>query len=251
MTALQRAALSPAYLIDNRRTDPEPPYTIPPTFYSTLRHAAIAVDQCSNVEVSLALVWRELSRGLCKITDGFFSATRCYLLTTPAPGPAQPLQGRRLAILEAVLAGVGQKNIAIELGLAPSTIALNARLALDSLGIGCRPSRINPLLMLAAQAELKGWRGVDGSLSFATHGDKQVRVISVSRPDRKLEHTLPRAELAVVRALIEGASYEDIARQRGTSTRTIANQITAVFRRMKVSGRSELLLRLFADELVV
>jgi DNA-binding NarL/FixJ family response regulator len=201
--------------------------------------------------VSLALLWRELSRGLCKITDGFFSATRCYLLTTTAPGPAQPLEGRRLHILEAVLAGVGQKNIAIELELAPSTIALNARLALDCLGIRCRPSRVNPLLMLAAQAELKAWRGVNGSLSFATDGDKQVRVISVPRPGRKLEQTLPRAEFAVVRSLIEGASYEDIARQRGTSTRTIANQVTAVFRRMKVSGRSELLLRLFADDLIV
>jgi DNA-binding CsgD family transcriptional regulator len=46
--------------------------------------------------------------------------------------------------------------------------------------------------------------------------------------------------------LVEGASYGEIARRRGTSTRTIANQITAVFRRMRVSGRSELLLRLFA-----
>lgn len=39
--------------------------------------------------------------------------------------------------------------------------------------------------------------------------------------------------------------YSEIARRRGTSTRTIANQLSAAFRRHGVSGRCELILRLF------
>jgi len=37
---------------------------------------------------------------------------------------------------------------------------------------------------------------------------------------------------------------------RGTSTRTVANQVTAVFRRLRVSGRNDLVQRLFLDEVV-
>mgnify|MGYP001554949261 CR=1 FL=1 len=54
--------------------------------------------------------------------------------------------------------------------------------------------------------------------------------------------------LAVIRALIEGCSYREIAVLRQTSTRTIANQISAVFRRLRVSGRNELVQRLFRDD---
>ena len=48
--------------------------------------------------------------------------------------------------------------------------------------------------------------------------------------------------------LVEGLCYDEIARRRGTSTRTIANQISAVFRRMRVSGRNDLVQRLFAGD---
>jgi DNA-binding NarL/FixJ family response regulator len=213
-----------------------------------LQMEAMRVDARATVQMSLALLWRELSLGLCRIEDGFFSETRCFLLTIRSEGPAQPLQGRRREILEAVLCGVGQKNIAVELALAPSTIALNARVALDGLGMSSRPSRAHPLLMLAAKAARCQDGRVQGALSFLEHEGKSVRVISLPRPDLRLSEALPPAELSVVKSLIEGACYEEIAQMRGTSTRTIANQITTVFRRLKVSGRSELLSQLFAEQ---
>jgi DNA-binding NarL/FixJ family response regulator len=212
-----------------------------------VRRATVA-DERALSEMSLSQLWKELSLGLCKIVDTFFTRSRCTIVTVPAPGPAVPLEGRRLEILEAVLCGEGQKRIAIELGLAPSTVALNARLALNALGVSCRPSRVHPLLMLSAKAASTANLRVTGSLSFLNHGDDLFRVVGTPRPDLELSDLLPPAELAVVRCLVEGASYAQIARERGTSTRTIANQITAVFRRMKVSGRSELLLRLFSGE---
>lgn len=210
----------------------------------SLREAAQVVDARASVELSLPLLWRELTRGLCTIVDGFFTPSRCLLVTSPTHN-AVPLAGRRLHVVEAILSGVGQKSIAIELGLAPSTVALNARLALEALGAHTRPSRVHPLLMLSALASRAQHPGATGALSYLDDEQASLRVISIPRPDGPLEETLPRAELAVIRSLIEGVSYAEIARRRGTSTRTIANQITAVFRRMKVSGRSELLLRLF------
>jgi DNA-binding NarL/FixJ family response regulator len=213
------------------------------------RSDAVLADQRAAVEISLALLWKELSLGLCRVVDAFFTPERCFLVTLPVEEAAVPLEGRRLQILEAVLTGEGQKRIAIDLRLAPSTIALNARLALGALGIATKPSRVHPLLMLAARAARNPSLRAVGTLSFVARGGSMRRVVSICRPDLELDRVVPPAELAVVRCLIEGAPYEEIAKRRGTSTRTVANQITAVFRRMKVSGRSELLLRLFAGNI--
>lgn len=211
-----------------------------------LRAVAQAAEQESTTEVRLALVWLELARGESSIVDGFFTADRCYLiLKTRLDGSAEPLEGRRLEILEAVLAGSRQKNIAIDLDLAPSTVALNSKLALESLGAVGKPSRAHPLLMLLARASAESYAWRARAATFVVHDDSELRVVGIPRPDRDLGQTLPAAELAVIRSLIEGHSYQEIARDRGTSTRTIANQISAVFRRMRVSGRNELVQRLF------
>jgi DNA-binding NarL/FixJ family response regulator len=215
----------------------------------SLQDQAVAADAASSMEISLALLWKELTRGVCRVVQSFFTEQRCFVIVAASdPSSAESPTGRRLEILESVLCGVGQKHIAIDLCLAPSTVALNARLGLASLGVEGRPSRVHPLLMLAAKASCDHDVAFTGGLSFVNHEGLDLRVIAVPRPDRRLAEVLPPAELAVVRSLVEGTSYQEIAHGRGTSTRTIANQITAVFRRMRVSGRNELLLRLFFAE---
>jgi DNA-binding NarL/FixJ family response regulator len=214
-----------------------------------LRASAKAADESASTEINIAWLWRELARGTSRVQDCFFSEARCYLVVSlETDGSAMRLEGRRLEILEAVLGGSRQKSIAIDLGLAPSTVALNSRLALESLGVTCKPSRAHPLLMLAASALTKPTVALARCSSFVTAGDRDLRVVSVPRPDSRLQQILPAAELAVIRLLVEGHSYSEIAKLRGTATRTIANQITAVFRRLRVSGRNELVQRLFSDE---
>lgn len=214
-----------------------------------LRSAAMSADAGATAPVNVALVWRELARGTSKIVDSFFSSERCFLVLALNTGATTtPLEGRRLEILEGVLGGLRQKNIAIDSGLAPSTVALNSRLALESLGIACKPSRAHPLLMLAARAANASTQTLADYSTFVSHDDRELRVIGAPRPDQNLATVLPCAELAVIRSLIEGLSYQQIAKLRGTSTRTIANQITAVFRRLRVSGRNELVQRLFSDD---
>jgi DNA-binding NarL/FixJ family response regulator len=227
---------------------PNPRALTPAEARQALRREAIAADTSGTTDVNLVLLWRELARGTSLVVDEFFCEDRCYLvLALRTDGRAAPIEGRRLEILEAVLGGVRQKNVAIDLKLAPSTVALNSRLGLEALGVCGKPSRAHPLLMLAANAINQTTLVSARCSSFVTHGDRELRVIGITRPDRHLSSCLPPAELAVIRCLIEGLSYREIARQRGTSTRTIANQITAVFRRMRVSGRNELVQRLFLD----
>ena len=215
----------------------------------TLRSSAIAADATATTQLNVSLLWRELVRGTSSIVDSFFSDERCYLVVSvKTDTAATPIEGRRLEILEAVLGGLRQKNIAIDSGLAPSTVALNSRLALESLGLASKPSRAHPLLMLAAKAARAPTLTLVRCSTFLTPDDRELRVIGIPRPDQSLSALLPRAELQVIRSLIEGLSYQDIAKLRGTSTRTIANQITSVFRRLRVSGRNDLVQRLFSDE---
>jgi DNA-binding NarL/FixJ family response regulator len=226
----------------------QPPTLSEPNARATLRAAAIAADQEASSNINLSLLWRDLARGTSRIEDGFFSDERCYLIVSLKTSNALPIEGRRLEILEAVLGGSRQKNIAIDLCLAPSTIALNSRLALESLGVTSKPSRAHPLLMLAARAVSEPTLTLARCSTFVTRDDRELRVISIPRPDCSLQQLLPPAELAVIRLLVEGHSYVEIAKLRGTATRTIANQITAVFRRLRVSGRNELVQWLFCNE---
>jgi DNA-binding CsgD family transcriptional regulator len=58
---------------------------------------------------------------------------------------------------------------------------------------------------------------------------------------------LTDAEREIVEGLIAGEGSEDLARSRGTSPRTIANQIASIFRKLKVSSRAELMARLHVN----
>lgn len=51
---------------------------------------------------------------------------------------------------------------------------------------------------------------------------------------------LTRAEEIVLRAIFAGKSNAAIARERGTSARTVANQIASIFRKHGVGSRREL-----------
>lgn len=226
----------------------QPPKLSEPNAQVTQRVAAIAADLDASSSINLSLLWRDLARGTSRIEDGFFSDERCYLVTSFKTGSALPIEGRRLEILETVLGGSRQKNIAIDLRLAPSTIALNSRLALENLGVNCKPSRAHPLLMFAARAVSEPTLALGRSATFVAPDQRELRVISIPRPDQRLRLILPPAELAVIRLLVEGLSYQEIATLRGTSMRTIANQITSVFRRLNVSGRNDLVQRLFFED---
>ena len=63
---------------------------------------------------------------------------------------------------------------------------------------------------------------------------------SMSRSGPEAAGRLTQAERDIVRQIIEGHSNSSIARSRGTSPRTIANQITAIYRKLCVRSRREL-----------
>lgn len=71
--------------------------------------------------------------------------------------------------------------------------------------------------------------------------------VVLSRPIElaSLPAELSDAESDVARRIVAGEANEAIARARGTSLRTVANQVASIFRKLGVASRSELVARLY------
>jgi DNA-binding NarL/FixJ family response regulator len=213
-----------------------------------LRDAAVAAHARAAEMIELAELWQELVDGRAIVADQFFTAEGCFIVLEARASGLPERDRSRFDVLTAVLSGLRQKIVAIDRALAASTVATTARLALKTLGVTSKPSHAHPLLMLAAHAASERSDEVAKTAVVGARAECQLRVVGVSRPERRLSGLLPAAELAVLYRMIEGASYAEIARERGTSTRTIANQVAAVYRRLHVSGRNELVQRLYLKE---
>ena len=77
---------------------------------------------------------------------------------------------------------------------------------------------------------------------FELAGTK-LALISFSR-EILIPASLTKAERQIVDQLLRGCSDREIARQRGTSHHTVANQLRSLFRKLGVSSRAELVARL-------
>jgi DNA-binding NarL/FixJ family response regulator len=129
------------------------------------------------------------------------------------------LPRRQQQVLDMFAQGKSQKEIGFDLGIAGSTVATHLRKALDRLSIERQ-------LVPYAASVLR-----DGAELPEDAG--HVPLPSV----------LTSAEADIVRAVLRGASNAEIARVRGRSVRTVANQIASMFRKLSVGSRSELYAR--------
>jgi DNA-binding NarL/FixJ family response regulator len=77
-------------------------------------------------------------------------------------------------------------------------------------------------------------------------GEEEILVLSFPRatsedaPANRAASRLSMAERRVAEAVVTGASNGDIARDRRTSARTVANQLASVYRKLGIHSRAEL-----------
>lgn len=190
--------------------------------------------------MDLVELWNGLIARRFSVLEGGHSAEECFLkLRKNEQLPA--FDQRRSSVLRRVLAGESQKSVAIEMKRTTSTIASTCARVLTGMGVLPTVSKAPILLVLAAHAA-SGIRLLAGCI-VATNSAAET-IAMARRPDQFLGSQLPAAEFAVTRDFLEGRSHAQIAALRGTSERTVANQLASVFRRLRVSGRSELLHKL-------
>jgi DNA-binding CsgD family transcriptional regulator len=199
----------------------------------------------STERAELSTLWDDLVAGTAKVKDWSHSGDSWSVVVTratPAPetnSASRPPRARDLEILErALLSGV-RKRIALEVKLSCSSIAVIMQGCFQYMGVSCVPSRIPGMLVLACQAHQR--QGRTRYPRLIAGRDHREQTVTVPRPDRVLFDWLAPAEFAVIRLLVEGQSYAEIADARQTSIRTVANQVASGFRRLGVSGRAELL----------
>lgn len=177
------------------------------------------------VAESAPTAWAELVLGRAQASHRVDDQAGTILVLRPCrQRPAAPaLTPRQLCIVERLAAGDSYGEIAFALSLELSTVATHVARALAVTGL----HRLElPMLVLGATRESRAWSG--------------EITVPYPRADGGSLPELASAERDVVRRLLRGASNERIAADRGTSRRTVANQICTTFKKLRVFSRMEL-----------
>lgn len=190
-----------------------------------------------DADEALAL-WQGLVRGRWSLVDRIESDGRRFVIAHRNDARVRDPRGlttREARVAEGLGRGQAPKEIAYELGVSPSAVLKGAARARRKLG-------------LASLAELAAF--------FAPGGPRErARIVEVAGerlavapldPDPERLAGLTAAEREVARLAMRGASNAEIAAARGTSARTVANQMQRVLRAFGVSSRAELAQRAMA-----
>jgi DNA-binding NarL/FixJ family response regulator len=148
-----------------------------------------------------------------------------------------PAKERR--VLSLLVEGASQKQIAYEIGVSAPAVSICVRNLLDKLGLD---QTLHLILLVRAVDGISEMRLVEMSRRLEALGPAEFAVHVAPDPEAVARLTI--AELDVTLAVLAGHGNGEIATQRRTSLRTVVNQLAAVFRKLGVSGRLELVSRL-------
>lgn len=191
--------------------------------------------------IDLSELWRLLAAGTARIATSYCTEQNACLEIEISRGKARPLRPRDAKLLERALLGESQKLIALDLKRAVSTIATLVGRAMLDLGLTCRVSQAPVALVMVVHAAHDLELRRQATLRCLEAGSTSRFIVTLPRPERTFRAGLNPAERDIVRLRVEGMSYDEMARHRKTSPRTIANQVGAVYRKLGVSGRLALL----------
>lgn len=187
----------------------------------------------------LSQLWEDLC-WLRQESIVLFSSQREWrvLLELPVREPRR-LSDERQLLLRRSLSGESQKAIAIGGHRASSTVCAQLSGTLSSIGLTGRWRRGLLLFAMAANALAASFPLYTNTHDFTWRG-RRWRSFGAERPNLEFHTQASPAEVAVGQLLVEGLTHVEIAEQRKTSIRTVANQIGALFKKHGVSGRGEL-----------
>lgn len=192
--------------------------------------------------LELAELWRRLSSGQFVSVESGANEESCSLKIKLLRSTRHGTSFARSAIiLQRVLLGESQKSVAADLRMATSTIAMHCSRCLAVMGIEKLTSRAPLVLVMAAHASA-GFALPLARLEPDIDGVHWWVRVRLADSDARLR--LTGVERDVLCLVARGMDHSAMARARGTSPRTIANQLGSVFRKFGVSGRAELLAKI-------
>lgn len=94
-----------------------------------------------------------------------------------------------------------------------------------------------------SEVAASGGARVDGGASDAASGQDSYVIVSLPVSAGQWQRDLTDAELDIALWILQGESNKRIAERRGTSVRTVANQIAGIYQKLGVTSRAELAAR--------
>jgi DNA-binding NarL/FixJ family response regulator len=196
------------------------------------RERARSSLRSADPDASLDL-WSGLIAGRWSLLDRFESGGRRYIVACEnqnTPRVPRCLTPREEHVAQLAARGRSNHEIAYELGVDFETVSAHLKRALRKLGCSGRGNLIR--LIDAAQFEL----------TWSNHGD--VIAVFVERSASKsIPRGLTTAEREVFEGVVAGKTNAEIAEERGTSVRTVANQVASVLRKSGARSRYMLMQR--------
>jgi DNA-binding NarL/FixJ family response regulator len=185
-------------------------------------------------------LWPALIAGEWTLIDRFEASGRRVVVAHRNEPPARAfhiLSHREGCALQQAMDGVSNKAIAIGLKVSEATVS---RLVSEALG----------RLRLKSLSEAAAIRGTDHTTMHFGQGRAAINLAVVNLPEQPSQLAmdvevarLTRAERFVLTHALKGHSDRQIASARNTSRRTVANQMAAVFAKLGVRSRRELVAR--------
>ncbi|MEM7412456.1 MAG: helix-turn-helix transcriptional regulator [Myxococcota bacterium] len=210
-----------------------------------LRDAAVRIDRARShagrCDPEAAMEsWSGLVEGRWSLVDRFERDGKRFVVAhrnEPSVVDPRGLTRRERQIAELVGMGRSTKEIAYELGVSLSAVSMAVKTGCRKLGLGARTEL----------ASFFAPGGLRARLEEASLNGETLLVGAHPLLDEAAAEALSPAEREVTSALLAGSTSLDIASRRGTSVRTIANQIASIFEKLGVHSRVELAARLHAD----
>jgi len=207
-----------------------------------LRDAVRQIDRARTAagredsEASMA-AWEGLVRGRWSLIDRFDSDQRRFVVAVrndPRFPDPRGLSLRERQVAEFAGLGRSAKEVAYLLGVSAASVENSLRRAQAKLGLGSR----------VELTEFFSPYGLRANLARIALAGDDLLIGATPRLDETKLTVLTPAQREVVALLIAGSTNNDIAKRRGTSPNTVANQVQAIFRTFGARSRGELLARM-------
>lgn len=181
-------------------------------------------------------LWGELLAGqLCLVAHTEHDGRRLVLARHKrfANANARPLTERERQAAQLAVRGRSTKEVADEIGVADVTGAVLVVSAIRRLGLRSRVELTEVDCTDGGARCLSAWR--------FDLGEERYVLFETSLRRLQVPGCLSHAEREVVRGVLDERSNGEIARSRRTSYRTVANQLSSIYWKLGISGRSELI----------
>ena len=144
------------------------------------------------------------------------------------------LTERERELLSAAESGVANKFVALERSLSCSTVSESVHTAMTKLGFANRAEFLKVVACL---------RAAEPGNTARLRGNETACWLALPIEALNLDPRLTQAERQVVVGVLNGRTNAAIAKARRTSSRTVANQLAGIYRKLGVASRWELAAR--------